>query len=56
MTKAAEAAVPTMSSPWFRTFVVLDLRNPSEYATLEKTFVPGLLDDLATWMLTRTKR
>jgi uncharacterized protein len=30
--------------------------NPSEYAKLEKVFVPGFLDDLSTWILMRAKR
>ena len=29
--------------------------SPAEYGTLEKTFVPGLLDEISGWMLTRTK-
>jgi pimeloyl-ACP methyl ester carboxylesterase len=29
--------------------------SPGEYATLEKEFVPGLLDRIANWILTRTR-
>ncbi len=29
--------------------------NPREYRTLEKEFVPGLLDRIATWILSRTR-
>lgn len=29
--------------------------SPAEYPTLEKTFVPGVLDDLRTWILARVK-
>jgi hypothetical protein len=30
--------------------------NPSEYPTLDKTFVPGFLNDLSTWILLHAKR
>jgi uncharacterized protein len=30
--------------------------NPSEYPTLDKVFVPGLLDDLVTWLLVQGTR
>jgi pimeloyl-ACP methyl ester carboxylesterase len=30
--------------------------NPSEYPTLEKIFVPGLLNDVSHWILAQTKR
>jgi hypothetical protein len=29
--------------------------SPTEYGSLDKTFVPGLLDEISGWILTRTK-
>jgi hypothetical protein len=29
--------------------------SPAEYGMLEKTFVPGLLDEISEWMLARTR-
>jgi hypothetical protein len=29
--------------------------SPAEYGSLEKTFVPGLLDEISGWILTRTR-
>lgn len=36
-------------------FVKAVTGSPTEYPTLEKTFVPGLLDEIGEWILTRTR-
>jgi dienelactone hydrolase len=37
-------------------FIPATTGMPSEYATLEKTFVPGLLDDIVAWLSTRVMK
>jgi fermentation-respiration switch protein FrsA (DUF1100 family) len=37
-------------------FITSVTGNPSEYPTLDKTFVPGFLNDLSTWILLHAKR
>jgi hypothetical protein len=36
-------------------FIPATTGNPSEYGTLEKRFVPGLLEDLTAWIQQRTR-
>ncbi len=37
-------------------FLKADTGSPTEYATMDKTFVPGFLDTISAWILEKSKR